>query len=735
MPYAMGEFTVGADALADRDPRWDHLLQTDALYRTFLPTTRKAGIGELASLQAYVRAIFEELAPDVVMGWAPPFPPSMLLLGEARRRETPSFGLELGFLPDTLMVESQDVGFGSDLISHPALASALAAHTAVPGRVDRMREAYRSQPRDIGPLLQEEEAGPLIVLLGSCPGFNLQPRDSRLIRLGSPWFGTFEEAAVALRAAAPAGVRVGLRPHPADADGQRYARSDRAAGLLMAERSVRSVVEKADVVAVLGSTRTQLEVALLDIPIVLLSRSVLWGQGIAYEFDGANLDAQVALALAQDGAPARAAAAERLLDFQATHCLYGLTGSAASRGPDGLSAFLGRFTLDPEPRADQDARVTRFNARVAPLLAGYVCREVASAQRPMRAVYQPYLESALVDAVVQSGERMVAIVGADGGARGIGARLTDAGLQLEAYVDDEAAGGVIDGVPVRAWSELAGLRAAVVVVASPAHEPELRLRLQAEGPSHAPRIVGPATTAIADGTAMAQAVAPEQIWMARAAQHLSRHEVDEARVALERARRAQPRSAEPMHRLALLARDQGEDPSHVWALMCDAMAIGAATPALLLDAGFAALSTGRLAEAEALAQRAADASPTLSYPWHLRALCARQAGASSMVCSALLDEALARGPISPELAFDAACADVDAGRMERARGAGAGGGRRASRLGRAASSRRDLFASSWCTRRAGASPFRGGAVPRPGVAMAARRSRGAPSRERRPGAG
>ena len=216
--------------------------------------------------------------PDVVMGWAPPFPPSRLLLCEAQRREIPSFGLEIGFLPNSLMVESHDVGFGSDLISHPALTSLLASHVPAVDRVHRIREAYRAQPREIATVRTGETAA-VVVLLGSCPGFNMQPRDSRQIRLASPWFGTFREAAEALRAAVPTGTLIVLRPHPADIDGQYYSRGADAAGTLMNAVSIRALIEQADAVVVLGSTRTQLEVALLDVPMVLLSRSVLWGQG------------------------------------------------------------------------------------------------------------------------------------------------------------------------------------------------------------------------------------------------------------------------------------------------------------------------------------------------------------------------------------------------------------------------------------------------------------------------
>ncbi|WP_291985549.1 hypothetical protein [Luteitalea sp.] len=665
MPYAIGEFTPDARASMAHDPAWDHLLATDDLYRTFLPPSRKAGQPELASLQAYVRALFEALAPDVVMGWAPPFPSSRLLLGEASRREIPSFGLEIGFLPNSLMVESRDVGFGSDLISHPAVSDLLAAHVPSAERMQRIRESYRAAPRDIADRTADDPA-PVVVLLGSCPGFNLQPRESRQIRLGSPWFGSFADAAEAVRAAMPAGTRLVLRPHPADVEGQRYSRGPDAPGALVNALSIRALIEEADVVVVLGGTRTQLEVALLDVPIVLLSRSVLWGQGIAHEYAGGDLARLLRAALAREGHERRRVEADRLLDFIAAHALYGLPGSPAARGPADFARFLARFGLGFESDADRRQRLSNFGERVAPLLAPYVCREVSTAQRPMRPVYEPYVEAALADVVVRSGEPHVVVCGADRVAQRIGARLASAGVAIEAYVDDDGSCAPIDGVPVLGYDALGSLSSTTVVLASHGGEDVMRQRLQTGGTSQALRLIGPSTTVLGDAASVAQLDAPEQLWMTRGHQYAGRGEWEAADAAFDAARQARPEWPEPLYRQALVMRSRGDAPERVWARLSEAIALGGDAPGLLTDAGFAAFAAGEHDVAETLAVRSCEAWSDASYPWHLRALCARQRGLPAEAVLPLLQEAATRTPVTPELAFDLASALHEAGHLARA---------------------------------------------------------------------
>jgi len=665
MPYAIGEYAPNADAAMARDPGWDHLLATDALYGTFLPVSRKASLAELASLQAFVRAVFDQLAPDVVMGWAPPFPPSRLMLGEAWRREIPSFGLEIGFVPDTLMIESRDVGFGADAISHPALASTLAAHRTDEDRVARMVAAYGTRTDDQrSPWTAADR--PVVVLLGSCPGFNMEPRTSRLIQLASPWFESFEAAAVAVRAAMPAGATLVLRPHPADVEGQRYSHGPAAAGIPMTTGSVRALVEQADVVAVLGSTRTQLEVALLGVPIVLLSRSLLWGQGVACEFDGRDLAGALQEALTGEGAGNRRREALRVLDFLAHHCLFGLDGTAATRGPGDFATFLGRFALAGGSPEDRQRRIAAFTTAVAPLLAPYVCREVASGTRPMRAAYLPFVEAQLADAVVRSGTATVLVSGSDATARRLAHLLESRGLSVHGFIDPVRGGETVDGRPVIDDAGVAANAAQAIVLASHDDEAGMRRRLQSVPVTRAFRLFGPSLATASLPFAPGDYVGAERLWMQRAQQAFDRQAWDASEAAARHAHEARPTWSEPIYRRALVARARAEAPDTVWALFTRALALEDVSADLVIDAGFAAFSVGDLTTADALARRAAKERPASSLPWHLRGLCARADGADVRDVARLFDRALEGEPVTPFLLMDAAQAAHGCGELARA---------------------------------------------------------------------
>jgi tetratricopeptide (TPR) repeat protein len=527
-----------------------------------------------------------------------------------------------------------------------------------------MREAYA----DVRSTRPRPSSRPVVVLLGSCPGFNLQPRSSRLIALGSPWFGTFADAADALAATLPADATLILRPHPADVEGQRYSRRPDAPGLLVPEGSIRDLVAHADVVAVLGSTRTQVEVALLDVPIVLLSRSVLWGQGIAFEFDGQDLSTPVRLALAGERAEARRAATDRLIDFLASTCLFGLPASGVSRGPDAFARFLGRFHLPGAAGAAVAERLERFSARVAPLLATYVCREVSVAQRPMHPVLEPYLEAHLVDLVVRDGTVSVAVCGTDAVGRRLAAALRAQGVSVEAFVDPDGneVGRVVDGVPVIGLDDVPTSTASAVVIASHAHEASLRARLRALPLGGPARLFGPAMTVHGDDDSLSRHEAPERLWMARATHHASRQDWPAALAALEAARRARPDAPEPWHREAILARTMGARPPEVWAACRRALELGGRSFDILLDAGFAAFASGDMEAAEGLAREAATMRPDASPPWHLRGLCARGRGAEPAAVLSLLERALAGTPVTAELALDAAGTALALGQVARA---------------------------------------------------------------------
>jgi hypothetical protein len=485
IPYWFGQYASGQASTGTSC--WNHLLDADELYRSFLPPTRRAGIPELAAAREFIDTLLDDLDPDVVMSWAPPFPVSQLFLGEARRREIPAYGLELGFLPNTLMVDSHDIGFGSDLTSLPSVVSALAHHQAVPSVVDAMRLCHCGGVRSP----HKASLPRTVLLLGSCPGFNLEPLASRQIQLASPWFESFEEAFTAMRHALPADTCLVARPHPGDRKGERFCRTELTPEQFASDGSVRELVERSDVVAVLGGTRTQIEALLMSKPLVLLSRTCLWGHGIAYEFSGENLSQLVDDAFARIDWPSRSNAGDRYLSFLAEHCLYGYAGAPVSRGAQDFAAFLGRFHLpggcDPGPRLE------RFIERTAPLLGPYVCREVSRGIRPHDAVHNPYLDAQVVAQMLDAGVIEAAIWGAGRTGARIARQMQARGLTITAVVDPDPSrhGLCVEGVIVQDAESLTRSRTDAIVLATHTREDDWRRRLAALGLEQSTRLFSP----------------------------------------------------------------------------------------------------------------------------------------------------------------------------------------------------------------------------------------------------
>jgi len=373
IPYAIGEYTavVGATPRA----HWADLLDVDwAFHSPTHPPAPPPGIGEMAAAQALVDALLDELQPDVVLAWAPPFPQSRLLLHEARWREIPAFGIERGFLPGTLVIESHDVGIGVDMVSHPVLHSAVADHTPDDAMLAALRVHAGLVAAEPGPRRPDVTEAPVITILGSCPGFNLQPRQSRLIQLASPWFSSFAEACEALADALPPGVRLRARPHQADVAGRAYCAASPRVEAAFTD-AINDLVTSSDVIAVVGGTRTQLEAVLAERPVLTLTRGPLSGAGVAYEFDGDDLGALVAQALARADWAARVQAGRRLVGFLTRHALFGFAGTRLPRGSTDLAAFLGRFRLPQAVSASPRHRLARYLEATTPLLADFATRE------------------------------------------------------------------------------------------------------------------------------------------------------------------------------------------------------------------------------------------------------------------------------------------------------------------------------------------------------------------------
>jgi hypothetical protein len=598
---------------------------------------------------------------------------------EARRLEVPVYALELGFLPRTLMLERHDVGFGSDLVSHPAFVSLIEQHEPDLARVEALRDYYLKENGAAPEAPSDASRGPVAAFLGSCPGYNLQPRESRSIRLASPWFGTFAQAFEAFRASLPRGAQVLARPHPADIEGLKYCRAASEPIQLACEGPISALVNRVDVVAVLGDTRTQYEAVLMGKPVALLSRSPLWGKGIAYEWDGvAPLRSLMAQAFERADWQSRRAAADRFMSFLARFCLYGYEDAPVDRGPEDLARFMNRFSIPapgPSAHCDHARRLDRFVQRTAPLLCAYVHHELEMGARTLTEALYPYAEAQVVMKLLQSGTSQASIFGSGPAARRLAHALLDKSITVIAFLDDDGAtsGCSLDGIPVRPleWARYPGPTAIVMVKdqnPGPLASPPGAQWESASGSlsvawSHT---VNPGLWSDFASLARPGRARPEAVWMAMAFHYFDNKAWDDCRACVEQARNLRPAWSEPLHCTAMVARSLHAPAVEVLDLLTKALALEDPSPELFLDVGYAHFALQQWDQAQAYAREAAERRPEWSLPWHLQALCGLRQETEPALIAPLFEGALCRTPISPGLLFEAAIFAQRMGQLERA---------------------------------------------------------------------
>lgn len=165
-----------------------------------------------------------------------------------------------------------------------------------------------------------------------------------------------------------------------------------------------------------------------------------------------------------------------------------------------------------------------------------------------------------------------------------------------------------------------------------------------------------------------------------------------------RAATLRPSWALPHYLGAIAAQQRGASADEVAARLAAVLARDGVTPALQLDVACAMLTAGDNAGAADLAERVARSQPQWARPWHVRGLAARAAGASPDEVAHWLEMALARPPVSGELACDVGFLAWQRGDVARALA-----------MARHATDVRPELAPAWylgglCRRAAGAAP-------------------------------
>jgi hypothetical protein len=371
IPY---QFSGFADLISPR-PEWSTtgsataLLDSDAAWSGNSQPFADAPLG-LHVCRHFYRAILDILRPSSVLAWNPTVPQSRIFLAEANERGVPSWGLERGLLPNTLMLESRSVSALTDLSLSPALRSTLRAHVFDPERVTQIRSHYLSSlptkypSRDHcdGASMRRRlgipaDAG-MFCLFGSAEAANTTPRSNHERRLTSPFFANLPTAAAALYDALAVDPNRWLviqahpidRPHLTLSQGTRLVVTD--------AENIHSLLAAADVCAVLGCSTVQFEALIHEKPLLLLSRSQLSGTSAAYEFAGGDLASVVEAAANRNGWNERRSAADRFLDFTCEHFLYGYRGAPVRHDLDSLCDLLADVRAPDDDTAD--TRLQRF---------------------------------------------------------------------------------------------------------------------------------------------------------------------------------------------------------------------------------------------------------------------------------------------------------------------------------------------------------------------------------------
>ena len=365
IPYQLSGF---ADLISPR-PTWSAipsataLLDSDAAWSGNSGPIADAPLG-LQVCRDFYRAILDILRPSSVLAWNPTVPQSRVFLAEATERGVPSWGLERGLLPNTLMLESRSVSALTDLSLSPALRSTLRAHVADPERVTLIRSHYLSSlptkypSRDHcdGASMRRRLGIPpdasMFCLFGSAEAANTTPRSNHERRLTSPFFANLPTAAAALHDALAVDANRWLviqthpidRPHLTLSPGPRLVVTD--------AENIHSLLAATDVCAVLGCSTVQFEALIHEKPLLLLSRSQLSGTSVAYEFRGGDLSPVVEAAARRKDWKERRCAADRFLDFTCEHFLYGYRGAPVRHDLDSLCDLLADLKVPDHDTVD-----------------------------------------------------------------------------------------------------------------------------------------------------------------------------------------------------------------------------------------------------------------------------------------------------------------------------------------------------------------------------------------------
>jgi hypothetical protein len=421
------------------------------------------------------RTVLDELVPDTLLVSMPAqCLPGRSLLNEARRREIPAFCVTHGLLPGALTFESHGTTLGADVRFCPAVASALTAHRADARLVSSLRTSVARRSHRPG-----GTDAPLILVVGADPDASADARRWPASLADANRSTAFAGAYERVRLAAPKHAVIVACPDPTDVEGRRFC-SDPSNRVVTADGAMRDLIARADVVVAIAETPAQYQALLDQKPLIALARTSLTDTGAVYSAHGFDLQVVLLSALRPGaGWSTRAEAADRVLSFLASHCLYSDRRMSLPQGVGDVAAFIARLSC---AAADADARIARFVDRMAPVVASTVCDQLDRGVMAMTQALEPYVEAAVVSEIRLSGVTAAAVCGGGAVARRLVKAMAQAGIRTPLIIDPDAAADRAPGL------DAARFPASAIVIASHTDASRLRGWLKRAGLPGAVRI-------------------------------------------------------------------------------------------------------------------------------------------------------------------------------------------------------------------------------------------------------
>jgi FMN phosphatase YigB (HAD superfamily) len=364
VPYLLAgysELAVPPDAAAvNRYPRG--YLESDAMWQG-IRSPHSATARGLAVCDAFYRRVLETLEPDSVFIWNPTVPAGRLLQSLCSVYTIPSYGIERGVYPETMMIDHLGIGAMGDLNLDFALRQHARSATINSDALAQIRDyyagrgagKYKAKHAETSPdqlrARNGVPAGKRLVTLFLSAAASWAPRSLHGSRYSSPWFADATAAINALLEATGEDTHILVQDHPLNRKTTVMPQHPR---LSVSEgEPIRTMLAASDAAAVLGATTVQHEALLTDTPVVLLSRSQLSGKGVCYEYDGGALDALLESAIARDGWEARREQIARYVPFLFDHVLIGQPGGLARTTVLDLAEQIAAMT-SPHSRSIDD---------------------------------------------------------------------------------------------------------------------------------------------------------------------------------------------------------------------------------------------------------------------------------------------------------------------------------------------------------------------------------------------